>query len=301
MELRASVLIVGAGPVGLALALDLGRRGVDCLVIERSAEHSRLPKMERCHGRTMEIFRRLGIPTGGLGMNTGVGDATDLAWKLAAALAGWGGPGLLVSYEAERRPIGLRSIRAAGAAMAGRLSWRAAWRPDVRDDSPAGAETRAELRRRFDSEQRKITDILGIEGGYQYVDSPIVWPEPGQRPDPDNTRYVPTTWPGARLPHVWLEDGTALHDRLGHGFTLLRLGGTGADTSGLASAFRAIGAPLDVLEIPDAPPRELYGYDLLLVRPDLHVAWRGNHPPDDPGLLAAIVTDRHSVPRSSRP
>jgi hypothetical protein len=229
-------------------------------------------------------------------MNTGVGDATDLAWKLAATLAGWGGPGLLQSYEAERRPIGLRAIRASGAAMAGRLSWRAAYRPEARTDTPAGAENRAELARLFNTEQRKITDILGIEAGYQYVDSPIVWPVSGERPDPDNPRYVPTTWPGARLPHAWLPDGSALHDRLGAGYTLLRLGATGSDTSGLEAAFRALGAPLDVLEIADPSVRHLYERDLLLIRPDLHVAWRGDRPPSDPARVAAVATGRAPSP-----
>jgi 2-polyprenyl-6-methoxyphenol hydroxylase-like FAD-dependent oxidoreductase len=236
------------------------------------------------------------IPTGGLGMNTGVGDATDLAWKLAATLAGWGGPGLLQSYETERRPIGLRAIRASGAAMAGRLSWRAAYRPEARTDTPAGAESRAELARLFDTEQRKITDILGIEAGYQYVDSPIVWPESGEHPDPDNPRYIPTTWPGARLPHAWLADGSALHDRFGAGYTLLRLGATDADTSGLESTFRALGAPLDVLAIADPAVRRVYQRDLLLVRPDLHVAWRGDRPPADPAQVAAVATGRAPSP-----
>jgi hypothetical protein len=240
------------------------------------------------------------IPTGGLGMNTGVGDATDLAWKLAATLAGWGGPHLLASYEAERRPIGLRSIRAAGSAMAGRLSWRAAYRPNLRDDSPAGAATRVEMRRCFEVEQRKITDILGIEAGYQYVHSPIVWPEPGERPDPDNPRYVPTTWPGARLPHVWLDDGTALHDRLGRGYTVLRLGPAPVTVRPLAAGFLDLGAPLDVQTVPDARPREVFGYDLLLVRPDLHVVWRGNRLPDDPRRLAAIATG-HATAEDASP
>jgi 2-polyprenyl-6-methoxyphenol hydroxylase-like FAD-dependent oxidoreductase len=230
------------------------------------------------------------IPTGGLGMNTGVGDATDLAWKLAGTLAGWGGPSLLCSYEAERRPIGLRSIRASGAAMAGRLSWRAAYRPEAREDTSEGAANRAELARLFDVEQRKITEILGIEGGYQYVGSPVIWPEAGERPDPDNPQYVPTTWPGARLPHVWLADGTALHDRLGAGYTLLRLGPKRVDATGLEEAIRAVGAPLDVLEIDDPPVRQVYGYDLLLVRPDLHVVWRGDRPPEDPRQVAAVAT-----------
>ncbi|HEY0582642.1 MAG TPA: FAD-dependent monooxygenase [Chloroflexota bacterium] len=230
------------------------------------------------------------IPTGGLGMNTGVGDATDLAWKLAATVAGWGGPDLLRSYEAERRPIGLRNIKASGAAMAGRDSWRGAWKADVRDETPHGAATRARMAELFDIEQRKVTDILGIEAGYQYVDSPIVWPESGERPDPDNPKYVPTTWPGARLPHVWLDDGTALHDRLGWGFTMLRLGSTQADTSQLEAALRQVGAPLDVLDIPDERARDMYGCDLVLVRPDLHVVWRGSQPPTDPRAVAARCT-----------
>ena len=110
------------------------------------------------------------------------------------------------------------------------------------------------MARRFDVEQRKVTEILGIEAGYRYVDSPIVWPEPGEGPDPDSRAYVPTSWPGARLPHVWLPDGTALHDHLGAGFSLLRLGGTRAETSHLERALRATGAPLSVL-ISRAAPR----------------------------------------------
>jgi len=216
------------------------------------------------------------IPTGGLGMNTGVGDATDLAWKLAAVLKGWGGSCLLASYEAERRPVGLRALRTSGAAMAGRESWRA-------------ANSRAEeMARRFDVEQRKVTEILGIEAGYQYVDSPIVWPEQGDRPDPESRAYMPTTWPGARRPHVWLDDGSALHDQLGTGFTLLKLGGTQVDTSEFEAAMHGLRAPLTTLDLADTRAREVYGVDLLLVRPDLHVAWRGNTAP--PQALAALAT-----------
>jgi hypothetical protein len=132
--------------------------------------------------------------------------------------------------------------------------------------------------------------MIGAELGYRYVGSPIIWPEPGEGPPHEFIDYVPTTWPGARLPHVWLNDGSALHDRIGDGFTLLRLGGTRADTAGLEEALRATGAPLDVLDIADETPRAVYGYDLLLLRPDLHVAWRGNAPPDDAKRLAAVVT-----------
>jgi hypothetical protein len=120
--------------------------------------------------------------------------------------------------------------------------------------------------------------------------SPIVWPEVGERPDPNSVRYVPTSWPGARLPHVWLHEGIALHDRLGRDLTLLRLGATSADTLALERCVRATGAPLNVRDVAGEQPREVYGYDLLLVRPDLHVAWRGNRLPEDPAALARLVT-----------
>jgi 2-polyprenyl-6-methoxyphenol hydroxylase-like FAD-dependent oxidoreductase len=232
------------------------------------------------------------IPTGGLGMNSGVGEALDLAWKFAAVLQGWGGPGLLASYEIERRQVGERNVAASTYASRGRRAWRAEYRPCVRDNTPEGAAARVHLVSVAEREQRKSNEMLGAELGYRYVGSPIIWPEPGEGPPHEFIEYVSTTWPGARLPHVWLVDGTALHDRIGDGFTLLRLGGTRADTVGLEQAMRATGAPLDVLDIADEPPRAVYGYDLLLLRPDLHVAWRGNAPPDDPKRLASIVTGR---------
>ena len=232
------------------------------------------------------------IPTGGLGMNSGVGEAIDLAWKLAAVLQGWGGPGLLASYEIERRQVGERNVAASTYASRGRRAWRAEYQPCIRDNTPEGAAARMHLALIAEREQRKSNEMIGAELGYRYVDSPVIWPEPGEGPPHEFIDYVPTTWPGARLPHVWLDDGTALHDRIGDGFTLLRLGGTPADTASLAQAMHATGAPLDVLEIGDETARAVYGYDLLLVRPDLHVAWRGNEPPDDPKRLAEIVTGR---------
>lgn len=230
------------------------------------------------------------VPTGGLGMNTGVGDAIDLSWKLAATLQGWGGSNLLGSYEAERRQIGERNVAASRYASLGRRRWRAAYRPNIRDDTPEGDETRANLARIADVEQRKTNEMIGAELGYRYVGSPIICSEPGEGPADDFMNYVPTTWPGARLPHLWLKDGTAVQDRIGDGFTLLRLGGTEADTSGLERSLRAYGAPLKVLDIDDEPAREIYGYDLLLLRADMHVVWRGNRLPESPKRVATIAT-----------
>jgi 2-polyprenyl-6-methoxyphenol hydroxylase-like FAD-dependent oxidoreductase len=232
------------------------------------------------------------IPTGGLGMNTGVGDAIDLSWKLAATFAGWAGPNLLDSYEVERRQVGERNVTASGFATQGRRRWRSLYRPEFRERTPAGAALREELARVADVEQHKATEMIGAELGYRYVGSPLIAAEPGEGPGHEFMRYVPTTWPGARLPHVWLDDGSAMQDRIGygHGYTLLRLGRTKADTTALREGFATIGAPLQVLDIADERPRDVYGYDLLLLRPDMHVVWRGNELPHEPTKLAALAT-----------
>ncbi|MGH3344729.1 MAG: FAD-dependent monooxygenase [Carbonactinosporaceae bacterium] len=235
------------------------------------------------------------VPAGGLGMNTGAGDAIDLAWKLAGTLAGWGGPGLLPSYDAERRPIGARNVHASRQASIGRRRWRGAYRPDIADDTPEGVRTRARLARLVDTEQRKSNELAGIELGYRYVDSPLVWPEPGDGPDPDSFDYLPTTWPGARLPHVWLGAGEALQDRIGTGYTFLRLAGSRADPTALERAFDSYRAPFAVLDVDSPAARDVCGHDLLLIRPDLHVAWRGDAAPDAPDRLAARATG-HELP-----
>jgi hypothetical protein len=81
-----------------------------------------------------------------------------------------------------------------------------------------------------------------------------------------------------------------MQDRIGRGYTLLRLGGTQADSAALERAFQTSRAPFEVLDVPDETPRAIYGHDLLLVRPDLHVVWRGNRLPADPARLAAVAT-----------
>ena len=234
------------------------------------------------------------IPTGGLGMNSGIGDAIDLSWKLAATLRGWGGPQLLQAYEIERRQVGEHNVGASRYATLGRRKWRSMWRPDIRDDTPAGAASRHNLSAVADIEQRKSNEMIGAELGYRYVDSPIICNIPGG-PEHLFREYQPTTWPGARLPHVWLDDGTPMQDRVPDGYTILKLGRTKADLSGLERAIRARGAPVTVLDVPDRIARDIYGHDLILLRPDLHVVWRGNAAPEDAAEVAAIATG-HSDP-----
>jgi len=217
------------------------------------------------------------IPTGGLGMNSGVGDAMDLAWKLAGTLQGWGGPGLLANYETERRAVGEFVVAASTYASQGRRKWRNLWRD------------RAELVRVAEVEQRKSNEMIGAELGYRYVASPLVCDEEGG-PRPEFREYQPTSWPGARLPHVWLEGHVPIQDRIGKGYTLLKLGA--ADGAGLQKAFE--GVPFETLEIEDEAARDLYGFDLILLRPDMHVAWRGNRAPQNAKEIAAITTGQRA-------
>ncbi len=81
-----------------------------------------------------------------------------------------------------------------------------------------------------------------------------------------------------------------MQDRIGDGYTLLRLGGAKHDASTLQKAFASIGAPFQVLDVPDQTARDVYARDLILLRPDLHIVWRGNTLPDDPQRLAAMAT-----------
>ncbi len=234
------------------------------------------------------------IPTGGLGMNTGVGDAIDLGWKLAATLAGWGGPDMLASYEIERRQVGDRNVGASRYAAGGRRKWRALCGPLMFEQSPAGERAREHLARVADVEQRKTNEMIGAELGYRYVGSPLVWEEPGG-PEHRFRTYRPTSWPGARLPHVRLDDGTPVQDRLTSGFVLLCLRGSTDGSDELRAGFARLGAPFDALALNSRPALDVYQRNFVLVRPDLHVVWRGDAPPADAAHLAAVATGRRAM------
>ena len=229
-------------------------------------------------------------PTGGFGMNTGMDDASNLAWKLAASVQGWGGANLLQSYEIERKPIALRNTLAAR-----EFNKQLADMPpiDVIDEnSPAGEAQRRVLSAHLPSLREEYAAI-GVQIGARYDGSPIIVPDAAP-PTDDYMNYKPSSIPGGRTPHFWIGDGRgygdSLYDRLGRGFTLLRLGGKTADTSAIETAAQKRGIPLAVLDVPAAAARELYGCDLTLIRPDQYVAWRGNAPPSDADGIWARVT-----------
>lgn len=225
------------------------------------------------------------IPTGGYGMNTGMCDAVDLGWKLAAMLAGWGGPRLLDSVEAERKPVAIENRDSAGLNMSVRTQIAAAYDPRMHDDTPEGAAARQVYGRLVFDLGNAASESLGVEIGYRYRHSPIICHE-GDEPEWRRLDYIPSTWPGVRAPHVFLADGTAIFDRFGAGFTLLRFVDT--DVSQLIDAADAAGVPLSVVDIRDHVARKVYERDLVLIRPDQHVAWRGNADPAD----AVAIIDR---------
>jgi 2-polyprenyl-6-methoxyphenol hydroxylase-like FAD-dependent oxidoreductase len=232
------------------------------------------------------------IPNGGLGMNTGVGDAIDLGWKLAAAVHGYGGEVLLESYETERRQVGFRNREASRASAEGVGRWRRAVTPAVHEDGGEGDRARAEISALAAQGQRIGHELLGVEVGYRYSESPVVFHEDVEI-DPDICTYTPTATPGARLPHMWLEDGSPIQDSLGPDYTLLCVAEHQPESGDLArvvAAFAHRGAPLAVTHLHEAGLRRVYEASLLLLRPDLHVVWRGDSVPEDVDALVGVAT-----------
>jgi 2-polyprenyl-6-methoxyphenol hydroxylase-like FAD-dependent oxidoreductase len=217
-------------------------------------------------------------PNGGFGMNTGIGDAVDLGWKLAAVHDGWADPNLLDSYEIERRPVG---VRACDEALRNfdRLTSSTRY-PNILDDTAEGAGTRAALGARLAAANRLAwEDPLDVHLGYRYEASPICVPDGPPMPPGAPHDYVPTSRPGARAPHAWLGDGRSTLDLFGRGFTLLRFGSDAPAADTLAAAAARRNVPLSVVTITAAEAAAVYARRLVLVRPDGHVAWRGDAAP----------------------
>src|SRR5262245_31592715 len=225
-------------------------------------------------------------PTGALGMNTGIGDAVDLGWKLAAVLAGWGGTDLLSSYQIERRPIGVRNV-----GMAAEF-YRDHQKGDddlafIEDDSTVGAEVRRRIGEVLVRDIGRMFRTIGLQIGYRYENSPICIPD-GLPPYPDDPEvFVPSARPGSRAPHVWLSENRSILDLYGRGCVLLRFGADAPDGSQLETAAAQRRVPLKTVTVTDREAIQLYEKRLMLVRPDGHVAWRG----DTTSLDAATVID----------
>ncbi len=199
-------------------------------------------------------------PWGGHGFNTSVGDAVNVAWKIAAVEHGWAAAALLASYEPERRGVIEQTVASAATNM-----------QNLAHDLPPAAQV-------IQRAKRSEFHSLGLVLGYSYAGSPVIQPSDGPAAGrttgapADVTEYTPDASPGARLPHHWLPDGSSLYDLLGPGLTLLgpaRDGASGVAT--LAGYARQRGIPLTVVQ---APPSYPWCQEYLLIRPDQHIAWR---------------------------
>jgi hypothetical protein len=240
------------------------------------------------------------VPTGGVGMNTGIGDAIDLGWKLDAVLKGWGGPALLDSYAAERKPVAVRNsvISANNSDKIDMVMDETP--PEIDEESARGAAARSRLGGKIRWMARQFNSA-GTHLGYRYIDSPVIVGDGSPEPPDDFMQVVPSTWPGSRLPHAWTGANQTVHgestlDWLGRHFVLLAA--TQVDAGALWSdAARALGLPFEIRVVRQPALIELLERKLVLVRPDGHVAWRGDAPPADcAALLRQVSGNRSSTP-----
>lgn len=220
-------------------------------------------------------------PTGGHGANTGIGDAVDLGWKLAACLNGWAGPRLLDSYEAERRPVALFNREMCASLLEVWLRFPRLVANGASRNHLAG----------FLGKQTYQMENLGVHFDYRYGTSPVICHENGTEPAWEWAGINRVTWPGGRMPSVRLRDHSQLFDRLGSGFTLLDLSG-GTRGGDLAATAAARGIPMTYLPMEDENAVSVLGRSLILVRPDQHVAWRGDDGPPAPGAVLDHVSGR---------
>jgi 2,4-dichlorophenol 6-monooxygenase len=252
-------------------------------------------------------------PSNGLGSNTSIQDAFNLAWKLSAVIKGQAGPALLDSYSAERAPIAKQIVTRANQSigefgpifqalgMTGGSDYAVQQaNMDARcDATPAAEQQRAALRDAMAFKKYEF-DAHGIEMNQRYASDAIVTDgqiEPAFELDA-TLHYQPTTWPGARLPHVWVFDAKgARHSTLdlaGRGRFVLFTGIGGEDWVAAAKDIEAefkislvthvIGPRRTWLDHTGdwARAREVSDAGCVLVRPDQHVAWRSDAMTDQP-------------------
>lgn len=226
-------------------------------------------------------------PTGGHGLNTGLGDVMDLGWILQALVEGWGGSGLLEAYTAERRPVAIRNGMSSSQNYAIWVERKG--RERVLEQGAEADEQRRILGERMADSLEQEFRSLGIAMGYNYADSPIIVPDGTQAPVDEPSVYVQTARPGHRAPHCWLDDGRSIIDLFGARFVLLDFGAKTLQHDKVSSIAKEIGLPLKLVRVWNKEAAKLYGRKLVLVRPDGMVAWRGdNLPLDVRGLLDQV-------------
>jgi len=228
------------------------------------------------------------IPTGGYGMNTGLGDAVNLGWKIAATIQGWGGATLLASYELERRPIGERNRTACVENAMVILQYRDMVDPQLFDDDTDAGQAHRDHVAQFLATNNAENLSLGIELDVRYDKSPVVVPDGSTAPPSDRRTFVPTVRPGHRAPNVLLGDQETLFDQFGPGFTLVDALDDNSHSSRLLSEAAQVGLPIRHLILTDPDLASLYQHRLVLIRPDLHIAWSGTDATDGADIIAQV-------------
>lgn len=229
------------------------------------------------------------IPTGGYGMNSGVADAAGLSWVLAALVQGWGGDKLLDAYEKERRPTAWWHLEAARRHMGVRIAISQIYAEagDLESEDTGAEARRSALALKIADLGNAENESWGVELGYRYDNSPIINAE-AEPPAVDPIAYRAATWPGSRLPHVFLEDGDSVLDKLGLYFSLVSL--DEFDSTDIEAVAAELGVPMTIVRLNRTDLKAVYERAFLLVRPDQHVAWRGDALPADFAGLLRLVT-----------
>ena len=228
-------------------------------------------------------------PTGGFGMNTGIGEAVDLSWKLTAVLEGWGGDKLLDSYEVERRQVA-EMVTDEGARNYTQFA-KLSNGSEIDQNNTEGELLRKKLTQElYDLQMDREYDTDGIVLGYHYEGSSIILPDGTPEPEFNAMVYNETARPGHRAPHAWIDEGekVSILDLFGRGFTLLRFDSS-VSVHGLVEAFNKRNMPLIVEDIDQENISAIYECKLVLVRPDGHVAWRADACPLDSIAVTDIV------------
>ena len=215
-------------------------------------------------------------PYGAFGLNSGLEDITNLGWKLAASLHGWGGEPLLDSYSAERQPafVGTgEGIIAAGIKSDGAFLERYSPDRDIEEFVTAWKALETE------GSSRPGSYVPHYEG------SPVIFGPAGSTCGVNGSHSFAAR-PGHHLAPQPLTSSANVFEELGPGYTLLAFGSEDSDVDAFAQAAKALGIPLKVIRDTYVGDRQAYEARLILVRPDQFVAWVGDQvPPDPTGIL----------------
>ncbi len=230
----------------------------------------------------------LWIPAAGYGMNAGIADAADLAWMLASVLQGWADAGLLDAYQAERKPITEQISNIITEVAVAVMQQRRNVPADIEDDGPAGEASRKRVGEQSHDLELKQQCSAGLNFGYYYADSPIIAYDGGEQPAYTMHEYEPSTVPGCRAPHVWLEGRRSLYDELGPYYTIVRTDPI-INVGPLIHAAHKRNVPIKVLDLTPLEANGQYEKGLTLVRADQYVAWRGDSVAADPSELVDII------------